>query len=1058
VRIISNRGTDRAIDQIKSVTATADASAISSSVSIFGLSALQDALTRDLPLRLLLSAETALSESLLGGASDRFLRNGLTARRLAADATHWMSSAQVRTAQSRVPQSAFMLRDTDGAHALAMVGACSLTTSGLGVTPADPFSLLQTAETPAEMTTLASWFEEQWRTLGDKPDGRNDFMKRLSRIATRRSASEIHLRMLDALFGEMGEALDEERIVRSATGIRDTTVWSKLYRFQRDGAVGAIDKLQRYGGCIIADSVGLGKTFEALAVIKYHELRNDRVLVLCPKRLRDNWTLWKANDRRNSLAGDRFNYDVLNHTDLSRDGGQSGDINLSNVNWGNYDLVVIDESHNFRNRAAHKDKEGRYDKLMRQIIKAGVKTRVLMLSATPVNNRLADIKNQIAFATEGNDAALAPQNIPSIEATIRFAQGQFNRWQEMPEALRTSARLLDMLGFDYFRLLDLMTIARSRKHVERYYGTSETGTFPTRLAPLNIKADVDTSGTFPPIGEINNAIRRLNLAVYAPLRYVLDSKKKAYDEKYSQEVRGGGGVFSQLDREESLVHLLRVNLLKRMESSVASFAMTISRQLEAVDALIAKIDAHEEALDEPSIDDLDLDDPLFEALAVGRRVRVLLADADRVRWRQDLDEDRAGLAAMLAGAQAIIPERDAKLARLRAYIAEKVAAPFNPGNRKIIVFTAFADTARYLYEELIKTSDLNTALVTGSGGNRTTVKGLRSDLGSILTAFSPRSKGRPDDLADEGEIDLLIATDVISEGQNLQDCDCLINYDIHWNPVRIVQRFGRIDRIGSINETIQLVNFWPNVDLDTYIGLEKRVSGRMKLLDVSATGEENIIEPSSGDVMNDLDYRRRQLEALQTTVIDLEDLSSGVSIADMTLNDLRADFAALKPEAREALALLPLTAHAAVWADYEVPAGAIFCLRAETPRALAALLPNDPLRPHVVIHVGPDGAILLTPSQAKRALDRTKYLADRGQTPDEAAWDRLDALTRQGRAMKPWQDALAAAIAAVSGRAEERAIDSLFSSGELADPTGFAGMEDWEVVGWFAVLDRPTDT
>ncbi|QIH72655.1 helicase [Brevundimonas mediterranea] len=1054
MRIIANKGTDRAVDQIAGAAVPADASAVTTSVSVFGISALQGLLPRNLALRLLLSADTALTDDLLGGRSDRSLRNSLTGRRLAADAAQWVASAQVRVAQSRVPQSTFMLRDQDGAPTLAMVGACALTTSGLGVTPADPFSLLQTAETMAELTTLASWFEEQWRTLGDKSVGRDDFLNRLSLLADRRSASEVHLRILDALFNEMGEALDEERIVRSATGIRDTTVWSKLYRFQRDGVVGAIDKLQRYGGCIIADSVGLGKTFEALAVIKYHELRNDRVLVLCPKRLRDNWTLWKANDRRNSLAGDRFNYDVLNHTDLSRDGGMSGDIQLSHVNWGNYDLVVIDESHNFRNRAAHKDKEGRYDRLMRQIIKAGVKTRVLMLSATPVNNRLADIKNQIAFATEGNDAALAAQNIPSIEATIRFAQGQFNRWQEMPEARRTSARLLDMLGFDYFRLLDLMTIARSRKHVERYYGTSETGTFPTRLAPLNIKADVDSSGTFPPIGEINNAIRRLNLAVYAPLRYVLDSKKKAYDEKYSQQVRGGGGVFSQLDREESLVHLLRVNLLKRMESSVASFAMTLRRQLEAVDALIAKIDAHEVALDEPSIDDLDLDDPLFEALAVGRRVRVLLADADRVRWRQDLDEDRAGLSAMLVDAEAIIPDRDAKLARLRSFIAEKVAAPFNPGNRKIIVFTAFADTARYLYDELVKTGDANTALVTGSGGNRTTIKGLRSDLGSILTAFSPRSKGRPDDMADEGEIDLLIATDVISEGQNLQDCDCLINYDIHWNPVRIVQRFGRIDRIGSVNDTIQLVNFWPNVDLDTYIGLEKRVSGRMKLLDVSATGEENIIEPSSGDVMNDLDYRRRQLEALQTTVIDLEDLSSGVSIADMTLNDLRADFAALKPEAREAVALLPLTAHAAVWADDEVPAGAIFCLRAETPKALAALSPNDPLRPHVVVHVGPDGEILLTPSQAKRALDRTKYLADRGQTPDDSAWDRLDAMTRQGRVMKPWQDALAAAVAAVSGKAEERAIDSLFSAGVLADPTGFAGMEDWEVVGWFAVLER----
>lgn len=1019
----------------------------SAALSLFGVEVLRGAIGRGGSVRFILPGLDRVASGLPGGPSDRADRNQLSLRYLSEGAAAWLRRAAVRVAPQSLPQSALIAHGGP-----ALVGACDVTNAGLGLRPANLFGIVQVAETDDERAMLSAWFEDQWQALGSKADGRDDFVAAFANLGRRRSAADIYLRVLDAVFSAGGERLEEERIVRSATGIRDTVVWSKLYRFQRDGVVGAIDKLQRYGGCIIADSVGLGKTFEALAIIKYHELRNDRVLVLCPKRLRDNWTLPKANDRRNVLAADRFNYDVLNHTDLSREDGHSGDIDLGHVNWGNYDLVVIDESHNFRNAAARSDRETRYDRLMRQVIKAGVKTRVLMLSATPVNNRLADLKNQIAFATEGNDNALRADGVASIEGTIRVAQGRFNQWLQLPEARRSSERLLDMLGFDYFRLLDLLTIARSRKHVERYYGTGETGRFPDRRRPINIKADVGLTGTFPPIADVNSEIRRLTLAAYAPLRYVLPSRQEAYDRAYSQQVRGGAGVFRQLDREESMVQLLRVNLLKRMESSVHSFALTVERQLHTVTTLIDRIDAHEEQLDEPSITDLELDDPLFETLAVGRRVRVLLADADRVRWRQDLCDDRDRLARLHTLATSITPHADAKLAALRQFIADKLAHPFNPGNRKVLVFTAFADTAQYLYRELADALGVHAALVTGAGTNRTTLKGLRTDLGSILTAFSPRSKSRPADMDGEGEIDLLIATDVISEGQNLQDCDCLVNYDIHWNPVRIVQRFGRIDRIGSVNASIQLVNFWPNMDLDAYIGLERRVSGRMVLLDVSATGEENIIEAQSGDAMNDLDYRRRQLEAMQTQVIDLEDLSSGVSIADMTLNDMRMDLAGADGARRAELAQIPLTAHAAVWASADVPPGAIFCLRAETPAALTALPAADPLRPHALIHVGEGGAVLLAPAQAKRILDEMRWLGERGQAPDEAAWDQLDGDTRGGRDMTAWRDRLVAAIASVTGKAEERAVDSLFSGGPVADAGAAGSLEDWEVVAWFAVL------
>jgi len=835
--------------------------------------------------------------AILGSQADRAARNRLQARWLAARFAEWLqSNAEIRRALGAVPQGAIVLRDHDARPQQVLLGSLSFSTDGLGLTPGNPLSLIQASETPEEASLLSLWFDTQWGSLAADPSSKAALIATLQSLAAHRDPFLVYTLVLHHLFRDRGDDLDEERIVKSATGIRNTVVWKKLYKFQRDGVVGALDKLNRFGGCIVADSVGLGKTFEALAIIKYHELRNDRVLVLVPKRLRDNWTLYKANDRRNFLASDRFNYDVLNHTDLSRDGGLSGDIDLAHVNWGNYDLVVIDESHNFRNKKTPRvGSETRYDRLMRKIIKEGVKTRVLMLSATPVNNRMADLRNQIAFATEGDDTALLDHGIGSIDSTTRLAQKQFNRWLDLDDEERTPARLIDMLGFDYFTLLDLLTIARSRKHIEKYYGTAETGRFPDRLRPINIKADVDRAGAFRSIRDINLEIRRLNLAAYAPLRYVLPHQREAYDKKYSTEVKGGTGFFRQVDREESLIHLLRVNVLKRMESAVPSFALTVQRQLRDVEATLARIESHAEELDEIDIDDVDIDDPAFESLLVGRKVKVLLKDVDLIRWKQDLIEDRNRLATLHAAATQVDAARDAKLAALRDVIERKCCNPINPGNRKVIVFTAFADTARYLYDQLApwaKTAlGIDTALVTGTGRNQTTLAGQRKDLASILTAFAPRSKERPEELAGEGELDLLVATDCISEGQNLQDCDWLINYDIHWNPVRIIQRFGRIDRIGSPNERIQLVNFWPNIELEEYINLEQRVSGRMVLLDISATGEENLIEQESGNQMNDLEYRRKQLLKLQDAVIDLEDLSTGVSIADLTLTDFRIDLA-----------------------------------------------------------------------------------------------------------------------------------------------------------------------
>ena len=1060
MKLVTNSGAQRLIDLVKLwLEPGKRADLVSSCLSLFAYSEIMAEVSKLDRVQLLLPP-TSRDLGLLGTNADRGARGALQMRWLAARCAQWLEEkVELRRATGAVPQGALIVRDLDGQPQHAVLGSFSLSTDGLGITPGNPLSLIQASETPADSMFLSQWFDTQWRALPPSQTDKGMLLQTLNKLAAHHSPVEIYALILLHLFRDRAEEMDEERVIKSATGIRNTVVWQKLFRFQRDGVVGAIDKLDRFGGCIVADSVGLGKTFEALAVIKYHELRNDRVLVLCPKRLRDNWTLYKANDRRNFLAPDRFNYDVLNHTDLSREGGHSGDIDLSHVNWGNYDLVVIDESHNFRNkRTPRQGGETRYDRLMRKIIQEGVKTRVLMLSATPVNNRMADLRNQIAFATEGDDTALLDHGISSIDSTTRLAQKQFNRWLDLADSERTSTRLIEMLGFDYFSLLDLLTIARSRKHVEKYYGTSETGRFPDRLKPINIKADVDRAGEFRPIRSINLEIRRLKLAAYAPLRYVLPHKQAAYDAKYSTEVRGGEGFFRQADREESLIHLLRVNVLKRMESAVSSFALTVQRQLRDVEATLARIEDHAEELEEIDIADVDLEDPAFESLLVGRKVKVLLKDVDLIRWRQDLIEDRNRLATLLAAARLVDPGRDAKLAALREMIETKCTTPINPGNRKIIVFTAFADTAEYLYTQLApwakETLGLDTALVTGAGRNRTTLPKLRRDLASILTTFAPRAKERPEDLASEGELDLLIATDCISEGQNLQDCDWLINYDIHWNPVRIIQRFGRIDRIGSPNERIQLVNFWPNMELEEYINLEQRVSGRMVLLDISATGEENLIEQQSGDQMNDLEYRRKQLLKLQDAVIDLEDLSTGVSIADLTLTDLRIDLAQYLKAHPGELEDLPLGASAVIASpEAEVPPGIVFCLRAEEEAAERAAAGGYPLAPHYLVHVGEDGSVLLPYGQAKQILDRLKRACLGRDLPDDSACARFDKTTKQGEDMRHAQRLLAAAIASIVGKTQERAVASLFSPGGTHALKGeFAGASDFEVLAYLVIL------
>ena len=1046
---------------------------LSSLFTLYGFSSLKKELSKVDQTRLYLTdwQEQSL-QSLIGTTHEVRLLNQLDQKRVAAECAKWIrGKIEVKASLTKqVTQNLIHLQSKQVSFAIH--GSATISPIGLGDIGSNSLQMNMGLTDTESSQQLLTWFDSIWADEINSKSIKKELIEKLDYIAADQPANIVYFLTLFNLFKDFLEDIDEENIIRSKTGFKDTIVWNKLYKFQKDGVLGAIDKLEKHNGCIIADSVGLGKTFEALAVIKYYELRNDRVLVLCPKKLRDNWTMYIINDKRNLLASDRFNYDVLNHTDLSRSKGYSGEINLETLNWNNYDLIVIDESHNFRNNPNKAEGKTRYERLLNDVIRSGVKTKVLMLSATPVNNRMNDLKNQVAFITEGQDTAFNEVGIKSIESTLKLAQKQFNQWVSEPVENRTTATLLDSMSFDYFKLLDIVTIARSRKHIEKYYGTADIGRFPTRLPPKNIYSDIDLSNEFPPLKEVNKTIRKLSLAGYSPLKFVRIDKKEEYARRYDKAVGGGKGVFRQVDREESLIHLMRVNLLKRMESSIHSFTLTVSKLLNQVESLLSKIDAHDsdliDALNIEELQDIELESTELEQFMIGNKTKVLLQDMDLIRFRQELEADKIFLSSIVEAAKGVTAQRDAKLELLKQTIAAKVRNPLNPDNKKVIVFTAFADTAQYLYSHIAQWASLelgiHSALITGGGTNKTTLSGLGIDLNNILTTFSPVSKERHKlDPNATTQLDLLIATDCISEGQNLQDCDTLINYDIHWNPVRIIQRFGRVDRLGSKNTRIQLVNFWPNMELDEYINLEAKVSGRMMLLDISATGEENVIDENAKE-MNDLEYRRKQLQQLKDAVVDLEDMTGGVSITDLTLNDFRMDLSGYINQ-KENLAKLEnapfgfysVTPIDKVLAAEGIKPGVVFCLKnIRTGTEAVQVDSNYPLAPYFLVYVSDNAVVELNFTQSKKIIDLLKRQAFTHTTVASQAVELMESRTRHGQDMEHYQHLLAVAVDNIAGKSEEKGIESLFIRGcTVLSATSSQGIEDFTVVSYLILTDNP---
>lgn len=997
--------------------------------------------------------------SLFGSDFEIRLRNQLTQRAIARECADWIRrKARFKTNITHGSMNTF-LNIKEGEETYTYMPFNEFTTTELGLDRGNnicPMVVGMPGHSSTDM--FLKNFAELWKDKEKFQDVTDNVIENIETVYKENAPAFIYFITLYNIFNEFLEDISEDVLPNEATGFKSSVIWNKLYNFQRDASLAIINKLEKYNGCILADSVGLGKTFTALSVIKYYENRNRNVLVLCPKKLNDNWQTFRSNYKNNPVLADRLRYDILFHSDLSRDKGLSNGLDLERVNWENYDLIVIDESHNFRNggRFDNDDedddfKENRYARLMNKVIRSGVKTKVLMLSATPVNNRFSDLKNQLQLAYEGkaeniNDLLDTGKNIDSI---FRDAQTVYSKWAKLPPEKRTTEKLVDSLSYDFFQLLDAVTIARSRSHIIKYYNTNDVGKFPERLSPVSRRpklTDLNDAITFADIAEMLN---RLNLSIYTPSLFIFESEKGNYGINYEGEGLTVDG------REKGIRKLMAINLLKRLESSVNSFRLTLTRIRDFINDSITAIDKFQESgtgtVDVTDFsEDFDTEDNENDPF-VGRKSKINLRDMDYVSWRRDLKADLEVLELLILMLKDITPEHDTKLQQLVADLKNKFEHPINGSNKKVLIFTAFADTANYLYEQLsgriLNDCGLHTALITGSTEGKCTLPKLKCTFNDILTYFSPLSKDRdaihPNDTR---EIDVLIATDCISEGQNLQDCDYLINYDIHWNPVRIIQRFGRIDRIGSKNDVIQLVNYWPDMELDDYIKLKGRVESRMKATVITSTGDDNLL---SANEKGDLEYRRNQLKKLQNEVVDIEDMDTGVNIMDLGLNEFRLDLLANLKE-HPNMDLTPFGMSAVVNASELVEPGVMYVLKNKNNGV--NIDRSNLLHPFYMVYLSHTGTVICDHLSPKKLLDKMRYACKDKTEPDKALCKQFNKETRDGKNMRHYSDLLQSAIESIITVKEESDIDSLFSVGETSALTyNVKGLDDFELICFLVI-------
>ncbi len=1060
------------------ITKGSKISIAAASFSIYAFDQLKRELTNVEELRFIFTSATFINEepkkekrefyiprrereqNLYGSEFEVKLRNEMTQKAIAKECAEWIREKAIFKSNITNENMMGFINVDDKSY----MPIDSFTTVDLGVERGNnAYYMIQKSSSPMSKVYL-NLFEEIWNDKTKLQEVTEKVIENITMVYNENSPDYLYFFTLYNIFNEFLEDISEDELANEATGFKESKIWNMLYNFQEDAVLAIINKLEKYNGCILADSVGLGKTFTALAVIKYYENRNKSVLVLCPKKLANNWNTYKDNYINNPVAEDRMNYDVLFHTDLNREKGKSNGLDLSRINWGNYDLLVIDESHNFRNGgkiSGDDNKENRYLRLLNKVIRKGVKTKVLMLSATPVNNRFIDLKNQLALAFEG-ESELLDRKLKTKKSTddvFKQAQTAFNSWTKLDVEERTTNQILKKLDYDFFELLDSVTIARSRKHIQKYYDTTAIGAFPKRNIPISKRpglTDLEKAITY---NEIFEQLSLLQLCIYTPTDYILPSKLNKYVEKYDS--KHVNGKLTQSGREKGIRRLMSINLMKRMESSVHSFKLTLNRINKLIIDTIQEIENYEKNskskslfMEDYSNLDFDEDDKEDDVFVIGRKVRIEIEDMDYKTWKRELIEDKEILDLLLSFISDITAEHDKKLKTLFEVIDEKQNNPINKGNKKILIFTAFADTADYLYtnvSQYVKDKyNIDSAIVTGSTEGKTTIKGVGTDLNTVLTLFSPVSKDKELLLPDlNEEVDILIATDVISEGQNLQDCDYLINYDIHWNPVRIIQRFGRIDRIGSTNECVQLVNFWPDITLDEYINLKARVETRMKIVDMTATGDDNVLSPEE---KGELEYRKKQLEKLQKEVVDIEDMDTGISIMDLGLNEFRLDlldYIKKHPELEKA----PKGMNAIVESTDELPAGVIFVLR--NIEESININSQNRLHPFYMVYITEEGEIITDHLDPKELLDKLRLLSKGKKEADLNLCKAFNNDTDDGKDMSFYSGLLQEAITSIIDVKDESDIDSFLSGKEMSFLSeSIEGLDDFELISFLVVKDR----
>lgn len=1055
-------------DLKKTISSGARLSVAASCFSIFAFEALKKELSSIRELRFIFTSPTFIAEkmqkewrefyiprlnrerSLYGSDFEIKLRNELIQKSIARECADWIrEKVKFRSNITNENMVGFFNIQSDDEQ-ISYMPITGFTTSDIGLERGKNIYTIMTRLDGPASAQFINVFNAVWNDKAKVQDVTNEVLDIVENVYRENAPELIYFLTIYSIFKDFVSDYSDN-LPNEATGFKNSAIWGKLYDFQKDAALGVINKLEKFNGCILADSVGLGKTFTALAIIKYYENRNKTVLVLCPKKIAGNWMTYKANYRNNPVAADRLRYDVLYHTDLSRNNGATNGLDLERLNWGNYDLVVIDESHNFRNGGQviqNGQKENRYLRLLNQVIRTGVKTKVLMLSATPVNNRFQDLRNQLALAYEGDENQWNKKlNVKrGIADIFKNAQKSFNVWYKQPLENRTINSLLSMLDMDFFEVLDSVTIARSRKHIEKYYDMRALGKFPERLAPISLRPPLTD---LPEINysKIFSSLNLLNLEVYSPSLYIFPSRL----HKYASQ----NGNLTQAGREEGIRRLMAINLLKRLESSVHSFRLTLTRIRNLLNSAIQAVNAYEQNHSAASFSfgqdaaDFDFDDQNIDFLAQGHKLNVNLADIDYKTWRGQMEADFAVLRDLETLANQIRPERDAKLQSIIRMIDGKLENPINEGNKKILIFTAFADTAEYLYERLgsyiLQKHGLHSALITGSGAGKTNIPKFKNDMNNILMNFAPLAKER-ENAGNRNDIDILIATDCLSEGQNLQDCDCVINYDIHWNPVRIIQRFGRIDRIGSPNEKIQLVNFWPDITLDEYINLKGRVESRMKATVLTSTGDDDLLDAGE---KGDLAYRKRQLEQLQESVLDIEDISGGLSIMDLGLNEFRQDLVKGMKRMGD-MDIVPHGISAVVGSTPEAPPGAIFVLR-NLNEGINAYGRNR-LHPYYLVYMDMEGNPVINHLEPQKLLQTIRLLCRDKTEPDMQLCKEVNQETKNGRDMRIWSRLLGDAITAMIGAKEENDVESLFHSGgtsALCNP--IRGLDEFELLCFLIV-------